>query len=154
MNSSDFRRYLSNYFLKYITQRTGYSDNTIKSYRDVLHIKPEKLCFPKISKKMVEEFLTWLEDTRNYSISTRNQRLAALHAFFRYLQIEAPEHMELCNSILSISSKKTPMVEMNYLSVAAIKELLTTPDISNKEGRRDLAILSLLYDSGARVQEN
>lgn len=164
MNSSDFGRYLSNYFLKYITQRTGYSDNTIKSYRDtftiflrycndVLRIKPEKLCFSKISKKMVEEFLTWLEDTKNYSISTRNQRLAALHAFFRYLQIEAPEYMELCNSIISISSKKSPMVEMNYLSVAAIKELLATPDISNKEGRRDLAILSLLYDSGARVQE-
>ncbi|SDK97713.1 phage integrase N-terminal SAM-like domain-containing protein, partial [Alkalibacterium thalassium] len=113
MNSADFGRYLSKYFLEYITQRTGYSDNTIKSYRDtftiylrycneVLRIKPEKLCFSKISRKMVEEFLTWLEDTKNYSISTRNQRLAALHAFFRYLQIEAPQYMELCNSILSI----------------------------------------------------
>lgn len=102
---------------------------------------------------MIEEFLIWLEDTKNYSISTRNQRLAALHAFFRYIQIEAPEYMELCNSILSIGSKKTPIVEINYLSIEAIKELLSIPDISKKEGRRDLAILSLLYDSGARVQE-
>ncbi len=85
--------------------------------------------------------------------STRNQRLAALHAFFRYIKIEAPKYMELCNSILSINSKKTPVVEMNYLSIAAIKELLSIPDKSSKEGRRDLAILSLLYDSGARVQE-
>lgn len=164
MNSANFGRYLSNYFLKYIPQRTGYSENTIKSYRDtftiflrycndVLRIKPEKICFSKMNRKMVEEFLTWLEDTKKYSISTRNQRLAALHAFFRYIQIEAPEYMGLCNSILSISSKKTPMVEMNYLSIEAIKELLAIPEISYKEGRRELAILSLLYDSGARVQE-
>lgn len=164
MNSTSFGRYLSNYFLKYIPYRTGYSDNTIKSYRDtftiflrycndVIRIKPEKLCFSKMSRNMIEEFVIWLEETKNYSISTRNQRLAALHAFFRYIQIEAPEYMELCNSVLSISMKKTPVVEMNYLSIAAIKELLSTPDKSSKEGRRDLAILSLLYDSGARVQE-
>ena len=131
MNSADFGRYLSIYFLNYIPKRTGYSENTIKSYRDtftiflrycndILRIKPEKLSFSKMSRKMVEEFLIWLEDTKGYSVSTRNQRLAALHAFFRYLQIEAPEYMDLCNSILSISSKKTPMVEMNYLSIAAI----------------------------------
>lgn len=164
MNSADFGRYLSAYFLKYIPYRTGYSDNTIKSYRDtftiflrycndILHIKPEKLSFSKMNRNMVEEFLIWLEDTKKYSTSTRNQRLSALHAFFRYIQIEAPEFMELCNSILSIKSKKTPVVEMNYLTIDAIKELLSIPDISKSEGRRDLAILSLLYDSGARVQE-
>lgn len=164
MNSTDFGKYLSSYFLKYIPHKTGYSDNTISSYRDaftiflrycndVLHIKPEKLNFSKINRNMIEEFLVWLENTKNYSISTRNQRLAALHAFFRYVQIEAPEYIELCNSVLSISSKKTPIVEMNYLSIEAIKKLLSIPDISQKEGRRDLAILSLLYDTGARVQE-
>jgi len=102
---------------------------------------------------MVEDFLIWLEDIKNYSISTRNQRLAALHAFFRYLQIEAPEYIELSNSILSIRTKKTPKVEMNYLSIAAIKELLSISNKYNKDTRRDLAILSLLYDTGARVQE-
>ncbi|WP_010677030.1 site-specific integrase [Bacillus timonensis] len=164
MNSNDFGKFLTTYFLKYIPYKTGYSENTIKSYRDtftiflrycndVLRIKPEKLCFAKMNRKMVEEFLVWLESSKNYSISTRNQRLAALHAFFRYIQIEAPEYMDLCNSIISISSKKTPVVEMNYLSIEAIKHLLTLPDISKKEGRRDLGILSLMYDTGARVQE-
>ncbi|WP_413377184.1 tyrosine-type recombinase/integrase [Alkalihalobacillus sp. 1P02AB] len=164
MHSTDFGKYLSSYFIKYIPYKTGYSDNTIKSYRDtftiflrycndVLRVRPEKLSFSKVNRKMIEEFLFWLEDTKKYSISTRNQRLAALHSFFRYVQIEAPEYMELCNSILSVSSKKKPVVEMNYLSIEAIKELLSIPDISKKEGRRDLAILSLLYDTGARVQE-
>jgi integrase/recombinase XerD len=164
MNSTNFGKFLSSYFLKYIPYKTGYSENTIKSYRDtftiflrycndVLRIKPEKLCFSKINKKMIEEFLSWLENEKNYSISTRNQRMAALHAFFRYLQIEAPEYMEMCNSVLSIRSKKMPTIEMSYLSIKAIKELMSIPDVTKKEGRRDLAILSLLYDTGARVQE-
>jgi integrase/recombinase XerD len=164
MNSTNFGKFLSSYFLKYIPYKTGYSENTIKSYRDtftiflrycndVLRIKPEKICFSKITKKMIEEFLDWLESERNYSISTRNQRMAALHAFFRYIQIEAPEYMEMCNSVLSIRSKKMPTVEMSYLSIKAIKELMSIPDVTKKEGRRNLAILSLLYDTGARVQE-
>lgn len=141
-----------------------YSNNTIKSYRDtftiflrysndILGIKPEKLSFTRIGKKMVDDFLIWLEREKKYSISTRNQRLAALHVFFRYVQIEAPEYMEICNGILSIRSKKAPSPAINYLQIAAIKELLATPDRNSKHERRDLAVLSLLYDTGARVQE-
>lgn len=164
MKNNDFATYLSSYFLSYIAKQTCYSDNTIKSYRDtftiflrycnqLLIIKPEKLCFIKMSKKMIEDFLIWLEIEKKCSISTRNQRLAALHAFFRYVQIEAPEYMALCNDILSIRSKKTPSPEMNYLSIEGIRELLATPNMRLKHERRDLAVLALLYDTGARVQE-
>lgn len=164
LKSSDFATYLSSYFLRHIPTQSGYSDNTIMSYRDtftiflryskdVLHIKPEKLCFSRIGKKMIYDFLVWLEMEMKYSVSTRNQRLAALHAFIRYVQIEAPEYIELCNDILSIRSKKTPTPGINYLSIAAIKELLAAPNICSKHERRDLAVLSLLYDTGARVQE-
>ena len=119
MISKDFGDYLSEYFLKFAPRQTGYSINTIKSYRDTftiflrylndkLRIKPERLSFEKISKKMIEEFLIWLEEDRKYSVSTRNQRLAALHAFYRYVQIEAPETLNLSNLILSIPAKKVP----------------------------------------------
>lgn len=141
-----------------------YSNNTIKSYRDtftiffrysknILKIKPEKLSFTIIGRRMIEDFLIWLEIEMKYSVSTRNQRLAALHSFFRYVQIEAPEYMEVCNEILSIRSKKIPSSQMNYLSIDAIKELLAAPDMNSKHERRDLAVLSLVYDTGARVQE-
>jgi len=164
LKNNDFATCLSSYFLRHIPLQSCYSDNTIKSYRDtftiflrysnnILGIKPEKLSFTRISKKMIYDFLIWLETEKKYSISTRNQRLAGLHAFFRYVQIEAPEYIEICNEILSIRSKKTPSPAMNYLSIPAIKELLATPDAKSKHDRRDLAILSLLYDTGARVQE-
>lgn len=164
LKSNDFATYLSSYFLRHIPIQSCYSNNTIKSYRDtytiflrysndILGIKPEKLSFTRIDKKMIDDFLIWLEIEMKYSVSTRNQRLAALHAFFRYVQIEAPEYMEICNDILSIRTKKTPSPGMNYLPIAAIKELLAAPDVNSKHERRNLAVLSLLYDTGARVQE-
>jgi site-specific recombinase XerD len=164
MNNNDFPTYLSVYFLKYIPTRAGYSSNTVKSYRDtfiiflrycneVLRIKPEKIDFTIINRNMIEDFLSWLECKKKYSVSTRNLRLAALQAFFRYIQLESPEYMELCNSILAIKSKKTPVTEINYLSIEGIKSLLSIPDTNIQAERRNLAVLALMYDTGARVQE-
>ena len=164
MKNNNFAAYLSSYFLKYMPLQRTYSDNTIKSYRDtfiiflryirdILKINPEKFNFSIMGKNMIDEFLIWLEVEMKCSISTGNQRLAALHAFFRYIQIEAPEYMELCHDILSIRSRKMSSPPMNYLSIAAIKEILASPNMKFKHERRDLAILALLYDTGARVQE-
>ena len=74
--------------------------------KNVLRIKPDKMNFESINRKMIEDFLSWLEYKKKYSISTVNLRLAALHAFFRYVQLESPEYLELCSSILAIKSKK------------------------------------------------
>lgn len=164
MISKDFGEYLSEYFLKYAPRQTGYSINTIKSYRDTftiflrylkdnLKIKPEKLSFEKISKRMIEEFLLWLEEDKKYSISTRNQRLAAIHAFFKYVQIESPENLNLCNLILSIPTKKVPDSQISYLTIDAVRALLRAPDMAARKGLRDVALIALLYDSAARVQE-
>jgi integrase/recombinase XerD len=164
MRNNNFAACLSAYFLKYMPTRTGYSSNTIRSYRDTftiflkycndeLRIKPEKIDFSLINRNMIEDFLSWMECQKKYSISTRNQRLAAIHAFFRYIQLESPEYMELCSSILAIKSKKIPVTEMNYLSIEGIKLLLSMPNTKLKSERRDLAILALMYDTGARVQE-
>lgn len=163
MKSNTFQQLLSSNFLKYIPERTGYSCNTIKSYRDTFilvfqyqeHLKKPliKISLETMSRKYIEDFLIWLENEKKYSASSINQRLAAVHAFLKYVQRENPEYVALCTSILSIKSKKVPVVPMNYFSVEALKLLLGLPDISVKEGRRDLAIMALLYDSGARVQE-
>lgn len=164
MKRNDFAVHLSNWFLKYLPTRMGYSDNTLKSYRDSfviflrycsseLDIKPGKIDFTRINRHMVEDFLSWLECQKKLSVSTRNLRLAALHAFFRYIQLESPEYMELCNSILAVRSKKSPAVEIRYLPINGIKAILSIPDTAHRSGRRDLAVLALMYDTGARVQE-
>jgi integrase/recombinase XerD len=164
MRSKDFAEYLSEYFLKYAPRQTGYSINTIRSYRDTFTIflrylknnriiKPEDLSFEKISKKMIEEFLVWLEVDKKNSVSTRNQRLAAIQSFFRYVQIESCQNLSICNLVLSIPSKKVPENTISYLSIDAVKTLMAAPDMTTKKGMRDMALIALLYDSAARVQE-
>ncbi len=113
----------------------------------------EKLRLENIDKTYVYGFFAWLASTKNYAESSTNNRLAALHSFFRYVMMEAPEHASQCRSILEIKTVKVPNKPMNYLSAHAIGVLLSKPNVTTSTGRRDLAIMALLYDSGARVQE-
>lgn len=162
MKNNSFQQVLSSYFSKYIPERSGYSINTVKSYRDCfillfqyqehLHKSLGKMTFESMTYKYFEDFLVWLESAKYYSSSSINQRLAAIHAFFKYVQRDNPEHAELCTSIMSIKYHKSPSVAMNYCSIEAIKLLLSLPCQSTVDGRRALAML-VLYDSGARVQE-
>lgn len=140
------------------------SYNTISSYKitfilfitfmeDRIKIKIEKLMLKDITKDYVAAFLDWLQSERHSSDATRNVRLAALHSFFRYLQYEIPEYLNEWQRILSIKVKRAQKGTINYLTVDEIKLLLQQPDTSTRKGLRDLAMLCLLYDSAARVQE-
>jgi len=164
MKPTDFAYCLSNFLTTYLTGQRNLSINTIRSYRDTFslflkyfsnekNISPEKISINTINKESIEGFLFWLESERGYGISSRNQRLAAIHAFFRYLQCEKPEHMFNCQRIISISLKKAPKKPPIYLSDEQIGKLLSMPNMQTEQGRRDATMLSLLYDSGARVQE-
>jgi len=119
----------------------------------VRNIKAEKLSLKSITKETVIAFLDWLQVERKSSDTTRNIRLAALHSFFRYVQYQNPDNLYEYQNIMSIRSMKTKNTVMNYLSVEGIKLLLDQPDVNTQKGRRDLSLLSLLYDTGSRVQE-
>jgi len=164
MKTNDFPDYLELFFSNYAFLQRGLSPNTVSSYSDaflmffrycdeIKCLKPHRLTFEVISKQMVIDFCNWLESDMGNSSATRNQRLTAIHALFRYIQVETPKHIALCRDILSIRMKKTQQTPPKYLSVEAIKKVLYLPDTKTKEGIRDLAVLALLYDSAARVQE-
>jgi site-specific recombinase XerD len=157
--SKTFQETLSSFFLVYLPHTRGFSPNTIASYRDAFvallrytqeekGTRPEKVDFSDFTAMHMDAFLDWVEQGR--SIGTRNNRLAAVKSFFRYVQRESPEHAAICQQVLSIKAKKSPQPEIGYLTVDAIKLLLKHAESG---GIRDLALLSLLYDSGARVQE-
>lgn len=164
MKTVDFPKSLADFLTKYLPAERGMSNNTIASYRttfillisfmeDVKGIKPQKLTFKHLTRTYIEEFLSYLEKERNCSVSTRNVRLAALHSFFKFVQYEWPEQLDECRRILSIKVKKSRRGTINYLSIEGIRLLLSRPDLSTRRGVRDLAMLALMYDSGARVQE-
>ena len=164
MKPTDFAKALSHYLGIYLPGQRNVSTNTIKSYRDTFkflliycqqshHRSADKLCLKDIDKSLVLGFLDWLEQQRHNGISTRNQRLACIHGFYRYMHIEDPAGLLQYQQILSIPSKKAPAAAVSHLSPEALTLILAQPDLSTSSGRRDLALLSVLYDTGARVQE-
>ncbi len=164
MKPTDFSKYLTDYLTRYLSHERGSSSNTLMAYRDtfvlfitfmnqIKGVKAEKLLMKSITKTSVVEFLDWLQSVRKCSDTTRNLRLAALHSFFRYAQYQNPENLFEYQEVLSVKMKKTKKMAINYLTIDGIKLLLEQPSLSTKKGRRDLALLSLMYDTGARVQE-
>lgn len=164
MSKPDFADLIHTFFIKYLPLQRGLSKNTISSYsyavmlfydycKTARHIRPDKLTFAKISKALVEDFCIWLETSKHNSASTRNQRLAAIHALFLYIQSEAVAQIALCRDILGIPVKKTAAMPPTYLTAEETTLLFSMPNTHCKQGRRDLAILLLLYDTGARAQE-
>jgi site-specific recombinase XerD len=119
----------------------------------VQSIAPEKLRLEQVDVSFVEAFLDHLETERKSSPRTRNHRLATLHAFFRYVQAEEPAHMLQCQKILAIPLRRHARPTVAYLSKEELAEILAQPDLRTVEGRRDAVLLSVLYDTGARVQE-
>jgi len=161
---TDFAHYLTRFFSEYLSGIRNLSRNTIMAYRDAFRllltfcnevhgIPPEKLTIKKINDKTIIQYLDWLQKGRGCTISTRNQRLAAIHTFFRYLQIQDVEKLLLCQRILQIPFKKASKTIIRYLTQEQTKLLLEQPDLQTRNGRRDMVLLSLLYDTGARVQE-
>lgn len=164
MKPTDFSKYLTDFLCKYLPLECGVSRNTIQAYsltfslfllfmETEVCIKPERLYMKDITRQCVVDFLFWLEKERKCSVSTRNARLAALHSFFRYAQYRNVSCIQNLQEIISIRYKKSAAPEMAYLTIDGIKLLLKQPDLQTSGGRRDFALLGLLYDSGARVQE-
>lgn len=164
MKTTDFGKNLTAFFANYLPGVKNLSGNTILSYRDafklllvfcrdVRQIHPEKLDLKLIDDQLIVSFLDWLQKERSSSIATRNQRLAAIHAFFRYVMFQEPGYLHLCQKILQVPFKKSQKAIINHLTPEQTRELLLAPDSTKLRGRRDMVLLSVLYDTGARVQE-
>lgn len=164
MKEIDFGFYLTRFLATYLPSQRGIKKNTQVSYRDTFsllliyckeqeNIQPDKVKLQQLDRELINRFLNWLEETRNCRPATRNQRLAALHSFFRYLIIECPEKIEQCQQILNIPMKKAEQPMIRYLSLEGTKALLKQPDLTSPAGRRDSVLLALMYDTGCRVQE-
>jgi len=164
MKTADFSYYLTSFLKIYLPGEKGVSENTILSYRDTFilflnflkdskNILAKNITLEIITKDIIVDFLDWIENHRQCSLTTRNIRLAAIHSFFRYLQYQNPENLQEWQKILSIPVKKTEKKTINYLTLDGIKLLLEMPDQSLKSGQRNLTLLSLMYDTAARVQE-
>ena len=164
MGETDFARNVTGFLSRYLPGQRNVSTNTIVSYRDAFkllllfcetekRLKADKIRLCEVTAELVLEYLDWLQRVRHCGISTRNQRLAALKSFYHYVAAMQPEHLFECQRILGIPMKKLARRPMSFFSPEGLHLLLSQPDTRTRRGRRDHALLVLLYDSAARVQE-
>ena len=162
--ATDFAVCLQRFLTSHLAGLRGCSPNTIASYRDtfklliaffgdVRSIPPDRLTLDHIDAAAITGFLNWLEAERHNSISTRNQRLAAISSFCAWMQTQDPARMACWQDILAIPAKKQARPAVSHLTVEQARRLLAQPDRSTRQGRRDATLLATLYDTGARVQE-
>jgi len=155
---------LRDFFGEYLPSLRGLSPHTILSYRDALilwlrflasdkNIRLTKLDLPDIQPKDVIAFLHHLEQDRHNCAATRNIRLAAIHAFFRYVGERFPEQLNQAQQMLAIPFKRTSVAVIDYFDYEEIKVILERINRSTTKGRRDYALLSMMFNTGARVQE-
>jgi site-specific recombinase XerD len=142
----------------------GLRPSSIKSYRDTLklflvHISNTcdrpitRLTLADLSSGRVLDFLRMIEATRGNQARTRNQRLAALHTFYRYLAVREPEMLAEAQRVEAIPAKRTQASQTVYLERDEMHALFKTMSSQGRLALRDRALLMFLYNTGARVQE-
>jgi len=162
---SGFLDFLNAYISNYLPCAVGVSGNTIKSYKyafrlliEFMHrqkgIPADKITFENMNYETLSEFLSWIENERGCSASTKNQRLSALASFSEYAQNRDFAAASVFRSnINKIPAKKAPKKKRAVFSTQEVTILLRLPDDKKDTGLRDKVLLSLMYASGARAQE-
>ena len=156
--------WIKRFLMEYLEHEMNFSKNTQKSYRDTFRllvpflsakskVPIDKLLLTHMNDNMIKFFLLDLETNRHCSSSTRNQRLAAIHAFAKFVGLNNPESLEWCRQIRVIPFKKTQQNLLTYLEKHEMDSLLDTPDQRTKQGQRDYALLLFLYNTGVRADE-
>ena len=152
------------FFTEHLPQLRGLSPHTLHSYRDSLSlllrfVAAQRGCptatldVADLAAEGVIAFLQHLEDTRGNTPATRNIRLAAVHAFFRYLALQHPECLEQAQRVLAIPFKQAHPRAVEYLAYAEIQAVLAAVDRTTADGERAYTLLATLFNTGARVQE-
>ena len=113
----------------------------------------EKLSIDDFNYGIVRSFLQYLEEDRNCSITTRNQRLAAIRALVHFIGERSPEHIAWSNEIRSVPFKKSFESAITYLEKSEMDALLDAPNCKTPQGKRDYTLLLFMYNTGARANE-
>lgn len=164
MKNNPFIRQLGEYFDTYLPEIHRASSNTISAYADAFavffHFLDEKkhlshylVTYKVFTAAMFDEFLLWMKNTRNYKVSSIHQRMTAITAFLKYASRRDMTALSAFSVASSVELPSTIRTEFPYFSQDEMKILLHLPNPNKYLGERDLVLLSVVYDAGARAQE-
>ena len=161
---NDFFKAIRSYLLEYLPKQRCCRENTIKSYRNGLNLLVEYLRtekqlavshidFDLFNRKLILEYLDWLENVRNCGATTRNQRLMVIRAFFKYAGELDCTQVALQLEAKGIPIKKVPGRIVEFLSEDALLTLLSQPDVRKRTNLRNRFFMTLMYEAAARCDE-
>jgi len=161
--ASILARHISTFLNDYVPSQKSESANTLKAYQDsiglYLQFLDEKGTTPRnldagcFGRDRIEEWLGWLRTERNNQPDTRNNRLASIRTFLKYLGHKEARFLYLYQEATEIERFKTLKKKVEGLSRPAVKALLDIPDQTTRMGRRDLVLILLVYSTAARIDE-
>ena len=155
---------IHSFFHEWLVEQRGASHRTVLAYRDTWRLflrflagrqkRPvAALQTEDFTKPDLLAFLEYIEQERHGSTGTRNCRLAAIRSFFLFVADKEPRAAKLCAEMLQVPFKRAAKKAMCYLESAEVAAILSQPNRRTAEGQRDHTLLSLLYNTGARIQE-
>jgi integrase/recombinase XerD len=164
IGASQFPALLQAFFVDRLIRQRQASPHTVTSYRDTFRLllqyaqqrlgkAPSQISLTDLDTPFLGAFLDHLENKRDNSARSRNVRLAAIHSFFRYVALHAPEYNGIAQRVLAMPSKRYMRRPICFLSPVEVDALLAAPDLSTWSGRRDRALLLLAVQTGLRASE-
>ena len=157
-------RHINVFLNEYVPSQKTKSDHTLKSYEYALslyigfletkkNIKDDNLSGKCFSAEYIEDWLVWIMEERGCAPETCNNRLAALRVFLKYLAKKDVAYLHLSQAASLIERKKCRRKKVSGMSKKAVMTLLSVPDIYSKTDRRDIALMTTIYSTAARLDE-
>jgi site-specific recombinase XerD len=157
-------RHISVFLNEYVPSQKTSSAHTLKAYNDALSlyvsfletakgVNPSNLSGDCFSVANIEDWLVWLMTHRSCGPETCNNRLASLRTFLKYIGGKDVSYLHLPQAASQIRRKKVHAKKVTGMSKNAVSVLLETPDPSTKTGRRDIALMVVMYSAAARIDE-
>jgi site-specific recombinase XerD len=157
-------KHISTFLHEYVPSQKTKSEHTLKSYDDALSlyigfletdkgIRSGNLCGNSFCATYIEDWLVWLMEKRSCSPATCNNRLASLRAFLKYLGKREVVYIHLSVEASQIARRKACASKVIGMTKQAVTTLLETPNPRTKAGRRDIALMVVMYSTAARIDE-
>jgi len=162
--TTSFFGLIRDYLIKYLPENRLCSQATVISYRTTINqlldymeqsegVDITSLTFDDFTTGTITGFIGWLSTVRKVSVTTCNQKLSAVKAFFSYSAMRDPSLRRLSDEMSRIRRLRSNVKPPEIMSETAYRAILEQADTEDRIGKRNLFILIMLFETGMRVSE-
>ena len=164
MKNNPFLRQLGEYFDTFLPEIRKMSKNTISAYGDSIAVFLQfvyetkgldhtKITYKHFTAALFDDFLFWLKNERKYSVSSVRHRMTAITSFLKYASRREMSAVSAYSNAFAVEKPNGTQTAFPYFTLEEMKILLSIPNTNKYLGDRDIVLLSLMYEAGARAQE-